>query len=98
LSEHRAIKTPQLLELSGIGDKDVLEKAGIPVKLDLPSVGNNVQGVYDFSWKSWYSAETPLSTEHMVGSVTFELTDEVSIETVDALRDPATAAKHTELR
>jgi hypothetical protein len=34
----------------------------------------------------------------MVGSVTFELKDEASIETLDALRDPATAAKHIELQ
>ena len=39
----RAIKSPQLLELSGIGQKNILEKAGIEPKLDLPSVGENLQ-------------------------------------------------------
>ncbi|GJE91578.1 GMC family oxidoreductase [Phanerochaete sordida] len=38
-----SIKSPQLLELSGIGQRAVLEKAGIPVKIDLPGVGENMQ-------------------------------------------------------
>ncbi|KDQ55740.1 GMC oxidoreductase [Jaapia argillacea MUCL 33604] len=37
-----ALKSPQILELSGIGDRAVLEKLGIDVKVDLP-VGKNVQ-------------------------------------------------------
>ncbi|TFK79184.1 GMC oxidoreductase [Polyporus arcularius HHB13444] len=37
------IKSPHVLELSGIGDKNVLEPLGIPVQLDLPSVGMNLQ-------------------------------------------------------
>lgn len=35
--------SPHILELSGIGRRDVLEKAGIPLKLELPGVGENVQ-------------------------------------------------------
>ncbi|THH20178.1 hypothetical protein EW146_g1129 [Bondarzewia mesenterica] len=38
-----AIMSPQILELSGIGDKDLLQKAGIDVIVDLPGVGANVQ-------------------------------------------------------
>ena len=38
-----AFNTPQLLELSGIGDRKVLEKAGVEVKKHLPGVGNNLQ-------------------------------------------------------
>ena len=37
------IKTPQLLELSGIGRKDILHRLGVDVKIDLPGVGENVQ-------------------------------------------------------
>ncbi|KII83623.1 hypothetical protein PLICRDRAFT_47095 [Plicaturopsis crispa FD-325 SS-3] len=36
-------QTPQLLELSGIGDSKVLGAHGIPVLVDLPGVGNNLQ-------------------------------------------------------
>jgi choline dehydrogenase-like flavoprotein len=48
--DYRAIKTPQILELSGIGKREVLEKVGIDVKLDLP-VGENVQGI--LTWRVW---------------------------------------------
>ncbi|KAM7188073.1 hypothetical protein V8F33_010836 [Rhypophila sp. PSN 637] len=37
------IHTPQILQLSGIGPADLLKKAGIKVKVDLPGVGANFQ-------------------------------------------------------
>lgn len=37
------LKTPQIMELSGFGRKDVLKNIGIPLKVDLPGVGENVQ-------------------------------------------------------
>jgi choline dehydrogenase-like flavoprotein len=37
------INSPQLLELSGVGDKAHLEALGIPVKHHLPGVGENLQ-------------------------------------------------------
>jgi choline dehydrogenase len=37
------INSPQLLELSGIGPRDHLEALGIPVAVDLPGVGENLQ-------------------------------------------------------
>lgn len=37
------IKSPQLLELSGIGNPEVLSRAGIDVKVDSPMVGENLQ-------------------------------------------------------
>ncbi|TMO90566.1 choline dehydrogenase, partial [Pseudoalteromonas sp. S3178] len=37
------IGSPHLLQLSGIGDKDVLSKAGIELQHDLPGVGQNLQ-------------------------------------------------------
>jgi choline dehydrogenase-like flavoprotein len=36
-------QSPQILELSGIGQKDMLEKHGIPVVLNSPGVGENLQ-------------------------------------------------------
>jgi choline dehydrogenase-like flavoprotein len=37
------IQSPLILELSGIGQKELLEKHGIPVVLDSPGVGENLQ-------------------------------------------------------
>ncbi|KAI1177626.1 hypothetical protein F4777DRAFT_540746 [Nemania sp. FL0916] len=37
------IRTPQLLELSGIGDRDLLESLGIDVLIDNPNVGEHMQ-------------------------------------------------------
>ncbi len=36
-----ALKTPQILELSGIGNPSILAQHGIPVLVDLPGVGEN---------------------------------------------------------
>ena len=38
-----SINSPQLLELSGIGDPDVLRRLGIPVLVDSPAVGQGLQ-------------------------------------------------------
>lgn len=42
-----AFNTPQLLMLSGIGPKAELERHGIPVRIDLPGVGSNLQDRYE---------------------------------------------------
>ena len=38
-----AIDSPRLLQLSGIGPRPVLAAAGVPVRVDLPGVGENLQ-------------------------------------------------------
>ncbi|KAF2489807.1 glucose-methanol-choline oxidoreductase [Lophium mytilinum] len=38
-----SVQSPQLLELSGVGSPDVLEAAGIPLKVCNPNVGENLQ-------------------------------------------------------
>lgn len=38
-----AIHSPQLLQLSGVGPRNLLEKHGIPLVADLPGVGENLQ-------------------------------------------------------
>ena len=38
-----SVQSPQLLELSGIGNSKVLQEAGIEVKVDNPAVGENLQ-------------------------------------------------------
>lgn len=42
-----AYNTPQLLMLSGIGRREQLEPLGIPVRIDLPGVGRNLQDRYE---------------------------------------------------
>jgi predicted metal-dependent hydrolase len=42
-----AFNTPQLLMLSGIGQKRELDRHGIPVRVDLPGVGSNLQDRYE---------------------------------------------------
>ncbi|KAH8694456.1 GMC oxidoreductase [Ilyonectria robusta] len=44
-----AFNTPQLLKLSGIGPKDELTSFDIPVVVDLPGVGTNLQDRYETS-------------------------------------------------
>jgi len=54
-----AFNTPQLLMLSGIGPRAELERLGIPVRIDLPGVGRNLQDRYEvgvvnrMSFESW---------------------------------------------
>ena len=49
--------TPQLLMLSGIGPKAELEKFDIPVVVDLPGVGVNLQDHYEISTVVKYDTE-----------------------------------------
>jgi choline dehydrogenase-like flavoprotein len=54
-----AFNTPQLLMLSGIGPRETLERHGIPVRLNLPGVGKNLQDRYEIgvvnrmNFKAW---------------------------------------------
>ena len=42
-----AFNTPQLLMLSGVGPRETLDRHGIPVRVDLPGVGRNLQDRYE---------------------------------------------------
>ncbi|HTD90737.1 MAG TPA: GMC oxidoreductase, partial [Burkholderiales bacterium] len=44
-----AFNTPQLLMLSGIGPEKELRRHGIPVRVDLPGVGRNLQDRYEIA-------------------------------------------------
>jgi choline dehydrogenase len=41
-----AVQSPQILELSGIGDPKILKEKGIDVTFPLPGVGENYQDHY----------------------------------------------------
>lgn len=38
-----SVQSPQLLELSGIGNPDILKAAGVDIKVDNANVGENLQ-------------------------------------------------------
>ena len=46
-----AFGSPGILERSGIGAKDVLERVGVKQRVELPGVGNNYQG-FPVQWPS----------------------------------------------
>ncbi len=54
-----AFNTPQLLMLSGVGPREQLERHNIPVRVDLPGVGKNLQDRYEIpvvsrmNFKQW---------------------------------------------
>ncbi|KAF9018358.1 alcohol oxidase [Hymenopellis radicata] len=75
-----AYQTPQILELSGIGDPAILAKYGISSVVDLPTVGTNLQVCHHHSNR----------LEHIYVTTTFELKS--SYTSWDVLRDPVVAA------
>jgi choline dehydrogenase-like flavoprotein len=75
-----AFNTPQLLMLSGIGPRDMLERFGIELRVDLPGVGRNLQDRYEIcvlnrmrfeQWESLkharFEKDDPLSRDWKVG-------------------------------
>ncbi|KAL5003259.1 hypothetical protein BDV10DRAFT_191112 [Aspergillus recurvatus] len=59
-----ALRSPALLELSGVGNPDILRKYRIPVKVDLPTVGGNLQD-------QTKNALTWEGKDHLTGLATF---------------------------
>lgn len=59
ISAAGSVGSPQLLQLSGIGPKDVLEKAGVEVVKDLPGVGENLQDHLEVYFQ--YQCKEPIS-------------------------------------
>jgi choline dehydrogenase len=55
-----AFNTPQLLQLSGIGPRADLERLGIPVLVDLPGVGRNLQDRYEVGVVSQFKRDFSL--------------------------------------
>lgn len=55
-----AFNTPQLLMLSGIGPADELKRHGLPVRVDLPGVGQGLQDRYEVGVVSEMNEEFPI--------------------------------------
>jgi choline dehydrogenase-like flavoprotein len=60
-----SVASPQLLELSGIGDPKILEEAEIPVKVNNPNVGTNFQDHMSMQTDTEHLRKTNKLTELM---------------------------------
>ncbi len=61
------IGSPHILQLSGIGDKDILEKAGVAVNHHLPGVGQNLQDHLEFYFQ--YKCKQPITLNGKLGLI-----------------------------
>ncbi|MGJ7521897.1 GMC family oxidoreductase [Variovorax sp. LT1P1] len=61
-----AIQSPQLLQLSGIGPRALLEARGVPVLHDLPGVGENLQDHLQI--RVSYECTKPITTNDQLNS------------------------------
>ena len=67
ISSAGSVGSVQLLQLSGIGPKDVLEKAGVEVQHELPGVGENLQDHLEVYFQ--YRCEQPISLNSKLGLI-----------------------------
>ena len=67
ISSAGSIGSVQLLQLSGIGPKAVLDNAGVPVKHDLPGVGENLQDHLEVYFQ--YHCNEPITLNSKLGLV-----------------------------
>ncbi|MFZ5509534.1 MAG: GMC family oxidoreductase [Pseudomonadota bacterium] len=61
-----AVQSPQILELSGVGQARLLQQHGIPVVADLPGVGENLQDHLQF--RLMYRCKKPITTNDDLNS------------------------------
>ena len=93
----RAVKTPQILELSGIGNPSILEPLGIETKISLPGCGEKMQ---DHQWTAAVFGES--ITIRRIKAVTDACRKllEVAVEnfdSLDAMHDPEVAEAQAKL-
>jgi choline dehydrogenase len=62
-----SIQSPQLLQLSGIGARSLLQAHGVPVVVDLPGVGENLQDHLQI--RLGYECTKPITTNDQLNSV-----------------------------
>ena len=84
-----SIQTPQILELSGIGDPTVLSTIGVEAKVDLPGVGANVQDhiFAGFVYGKRTCFELGLMTRPLNSRLLAELKEPEKYNTLDPLMD-----------
>ena len=87
------MKSPQILELSGIGNKALLEEAGVNAHLNLPTVGENLQEhfTYCLTYGQHHSVEPLSNLIHLA-----ELSPDADDLTLHLLRDPQIYKEHLE--
>ncbi|WP_372769408.1 choline dehydrogenase [Pseudoalteromonas sp.] len=61
------IGSPHILQLSGIGPREVLEKAGVKVQHELPGVGQNLQDHLEFYFQ--YKCKKPITLNGKLGLI-----------------------------
>ncbi|RDB27705.1 Pyranose dehydrogenase 3 [Hypsizygus marmoreus] len=57
-----SLKSPQVLELSGVGNRTILERLGITTLLDLPQVGENLQDHLEWNQDFLLKEDIPYET------------------------------------
>ncbi len=67
ISSAGSIGSPQLLQLSGIGPKSILEQAGVVVEQDLPGVGQNLQDHLEVYFQ--YHCTQPITLNSKLGLI-----------------------------
>ena len=94
----RVIFSIQILERSGIGKREILEKAGVEVKVELPGVGANIQEhLYHGVVFGEIGIETPRRWLTSKPELKKDTVDGQEIMTLDSLMNPDTAGKHMSL-
>jgi len=80
-----AFNTPQLLMLSGLGDRSELNKFNIPTRVNLPGVGKNLQDRYEFGVVAQFKNDTQSLT-----SCTFDPANDPCLDEYLETKDKST--------
>lgn len=67
ISSAGSVGSPQLLQLSGIGARDVLESAGVDVQHELPGVGENLQDHLEVYFQ--FHCQQPITLNSKLGLI-----------------------------
>ncbi|KPM42783.1 hypothetical protein AK830_g3771 [Neonectria ditissima] len=87
-----SVKSPQILELSGIGNPDVLARANVPVKVDSPAVGENLQDHLSKHYPALLDIMCAVLNRRIAVLATIFEVDPLLANREDLLKDEALAA------